>query len=30
MRFIENNLPALTVAFFVVLFGGFMAVRYVF
>jgi membrane protein YqaA with SNARE-associated domain len=29
-RFIENNLPALTVAFFVILFGGFVAVRYVF
>ncbi len=29
-RFIENNLPALTVTFFVLLFGGFVAARYVF
>ncbi len=28
--FIERNLPALTIAFFVLLFGGFLAVRYLF
>lgn len=29
-RFIENNLPLLTVLFFVLLLGGFVAVRYLF
>jgi len=29
-RFIENNLPALTAVFFILLFGGFVAARYVF
>lgn len=28
-RFVENNLPTLTVLFFVMLFGGFVAARYV-
>lgn len=29
-RFVDNNLPALTAVFFVLLFGGFVAARYVF